>query len=168
MTTLYFSDSYAHDPIVNENSEYESRTCCPIQLQELLYTRYKRHDSRMYRESEVHEMLARTMPANESNGPVYALYGDLAYPQSIWLLEPFSTRGCQDRELPSNGGLTLLPKCVVTLIVLDPCKYSSKYSSNQSQNSILIVLFLPIWSTAITVLGQVSILVRDRWTLIPI
>jgi hypothetical protein len=49
----------------------------------------KRHDSRMYRESEVHEMLARTMPANESNGPVYALYGDLAYPQSIWRLGGF-------------------------------------------------------------------------------
>jgi nuclease HARBI1 len=92
------------------------RTCCPILHQELLYTRYKRchglkfqsivtpdgyvaclygpfvakrHDSRMYRESGVREELQTIMPEDQSNGPVYALYGDLAYPQSIWLLGGF-------------------------------------------------------------------------------
>jgi hypothetical protein len=31
------------------------------------------------------QQLEVLMPADESNGPVYGLYGDLAYAQSIWL-----------------------------------------------------------------------------------
>jgi len=39
----------------------------------------------MLRESGLMDILRGLMPADGSNGPVYALYGDLAYPQSIWL-----------------------------------------------------------------------------------
>ena len=88
------------------------RTCRPIYYQNLVYTKYKkchglkfqsivvpdgyiaylygpfvakRHDARMLRESGLMDILRGLMPADGSNGPVYALYGDLAYPQSIWL-----------------------------------------------------------------------------------
>ena len=92
------------------------RTCRPIELQELMYTRYKkchgikfqsvvtpdgyiaclhgpyvarRHDARILRESGLLETLHRLMPADGSNGPVFALFGDLAYPQSIYLFGGF-------------------------------------------------------------------------------
>lgn len=92
------------------------KTCRPILYQQLLYTRYKRchgikfqsvvtpdgfiaclygpyigkrHDARIFRESGILEMLQDLMPADGANGPVYALYGDLAYPQSIWLFGGF-------------------------------------------------------------------------------
>ena len=32
------------------------------------------------------EQLHATMPDDNSNGPIYSLYGDLAYPQSPYLL----------------------------------------------------------------------------------
>ena len=87
------------------------KTCRPNVHQNLLYTRYKkchgvkfqsvvtpdgfiaslyrpfvakRHDARMLRESSLIEMLENLMPANLTNGPMYTLYGDLAYPQTIW------------------------------------------------------------------------------------
>jgi DDE superfamily endonuclease len=92
------------------------KTCRPTRLQELLYTRYKRchgikfqsvitpngyiacmagpyiarrHDARILRESGLLDILTELMPLDESNGPVYALYGDLAYPQSIHLFGGF-------------------------------------------------------------------------------
>jgi DDE superfamily endonuclease len=92
------------------------RTTRPNAFQELLYTRYKRchgikfqsivtpdgfiaclhgpfiarrHDARMLLESQLIETLERLMPADRSNGPIYALYGDLAYPRSIYLFSGF-------------------------------------------------------------------------------
>jgi hypothetical protein len=92
------------------------RTCRPIEFQELVYTRYKkchgikfqsvvtpdgyiaclhgpyvarRHDARILRESGLLETLHRLMPADGSNGPVFAMFGDLAYPQSIYLFGGF-------------------------------------------------------------------------------
>jgi hypothetical protein len=88
------------------------KTCRPIRYQHLLYTKYirghgikfqsiiipdeyvaylhgpfvaRRHDARILRESGLFERLRTLMPADLSNGRVYSLYGDLAYPQSIWL-----------------------------------------------------------------------------------
>ena len=82
------------------------RTCVPIEYQDIMYTRYKRchglkfqsvvtpdgfiaclhgpyvakrHDVRILRESGLLEMLRELMPEDESNGPIYYLYGDLAY-----------------------------------------------------------------------------------------
>jgi hypothetical protein len=82
------------------------RTCVPIEYQDVMYTRYKRchglkfqsvvtpdgyiaclsgpyvarrHDVRILRESGLLEMLQQLMPEDESNGPIYYLYGDLAY-----------------------------------------------------------------------------------------
>jgi DDE superfamily endonuclease len=92
------------------------KTCRPLLFQELIYTRYKRchgikfqsivnaegfiaclfgpfparrNDARIYRESLTRELLQEIMPADEANGPVYAVYGDLAYPQSIYLFGGF-------------------------------------------------------------------------------
>lgn len=92
------------------------RTSRPIRYQHLCYTKFKkchaikfqsivtpdgmiaylygpfvgkRHDARMLTESGLIEVLQQLMPADASNGPVYSLYGDLAYPQSIWLFGGF-------------------------------------------------------------------------------
>ena len=46
------------------------------------------HDARMLRESQLMDELADIMPANGASA-VYALYGDLAYAQSIYLLGGF-------------------------------------------------------------------------------
>ena len=35
------------------------------------------------------EQLRNVMPDNNSNGPIYSLYSDLAYPQSSYLLGGF-------------------------------------------------------------------------------
>lgn len=92
------------------------RTSRPIRYQHLCYTKFKkchaikfqsivtpdgmiaylygpfvgkRHDARMLTESGLIDVLQQLMPADASNGPVYSLYGDLAYPQSIWLFGGF-------------------------------------------------------------------------------
>lgn len=92
------------------------KTCRPYTLQHLLYSGYKRchglkyqtiatpdgfvaclhgpyvgrqHDASILTESRVGEMLENLMPANESNGPVYAVYGDMAYRQSLWIYRGF-------------------------------------------------------------------------------
>ena len=44
----------------------------------------KRHDCRILRESRVLEILHRLMP-DDGEHRIYALYGDLAYPQSAYL-----------------------------------------------------------------------------------
>ncbi|MDX1903259.1 MAG: transposase family protein [Thermonemataceae bacterium] len=92
------------------------KTCRPMHFQQVLYTRYKRchaikfqsvvtpdgyvaclagpfvgrrHDSRMLRESQLVEQLEALMPEDGSNGTVYTLYGDLAYPQSAYIFGGF-------------------------------------------------------------------------------
>jgi DDE superfamily endonuclease len=117
------------------------RTCCPILHQELLYTQYKRchglkfqsivtpdgcvaclygpfvakrHDSRMYCKSGVREELQTIMPEDESNGPVYAFYGDLAYPQSIWLLGGFGA----DRWEPTTSVIY-----IDTIFIFNSCLF---------------------------------------------
>ena len=91
------------------------KTARPIYHQRSVYTRFKKchgvkfqsvtvpdgfiaylrgpwpaqtHDARMLRESQLMEELADIMPANGAS-EVYALYGDLAYAQSIYLLGGF-------------------------------------------------------------------------------
>jgi DDE superfamily endonuclease len=115
------------------------KTCRPIRYQNLFWTKYKkchgikfqsivvpdgyiaclwgpfpakRHDARMLRESGLMERLRQLMPANLSNGRVYTLYGDLAYPQSIWLFggyvnpEPNSPRA-QFNKLMSKARIAV-------------------------------------------------------------
>ena len=89
------------------------KTARPIHNQRTVYTRFKKchgikfqsvlvpdgyiaclygpvpaktHDAKLLRESNLLEQLRHTMPDDTSNGPVYSLYGDLAYPQSPYLL----------------------------------------------------------------------------------
>jgi hypothetical protein len=89
------------------------RTCRPVRYQEAMYTRYKRchglkfqsvvtpdgfvahlsgpyvarfHDARMLRESHLLDQLEQAMPRG---GLIYGLYGDLAYPQSQYILGGF-------------------------------------------------------------------------------
>ena len=40
-------------------------------------------------ESNLIQQLCNVMPEDNSNGPIYSLYGDLAYPQSAYLLGRF-------------------------------------------------------------------------------
>ena len=46
----------------------------------------KTHDAKLLRQSNLMEQLRTTMPDDNSNQPIYSLYGDLAYPQSPYLL----------------------------------------------------------------------------------
>ena len=49
----------------------------------------KTHDAKLLCQSNLMEQLCSAMPDNNSNGPIYSLYGDLAYPQSPYLLGGF-------------------------------------------------------------------------------
>jgi hypothetical protein len=111
------------------------KTCRPFKYQHLLYTKYirghgikfqsiiipdgyvaylhgpfvaRRHDARILRESGLFERLRALMPADLSNGPVYGLYGDLAYPQSIWLFGGFLN--------PPRNSPSLLPTNTSTVL----------------------------------------------------
>ena len=46
----------------------------------------KTHDARVLHESNLIQQLCNVTPEDNSNGPIYSLYGDLAYPQSAYLL----------------------------------------------------------------------------------
>ena len=45
----------------------------------------KTHDARLLCESNLIQQLCNVMPENNYNGPIYSLYGDLAYTQSAYL-----------------------------------------------------------------------------------
>ena len=89
------------------------KTACPTHNQRTVYTRFKKchgikfqsvlvpdgyiaclygpvpaktHDAKLLCLSNLMEQLCATMPDDNSNGPIYSLYGDLAYPQSLYLL----------------------------------------------------------------------------------
>ena len=49
----------------------------------------KTHDARLLCESNLIQQLCNVMPEDNSNGPIYSLYGNLAYPQSAYLLGGF-------------------------------------------------------------------------------
>ena len=49
----------------------------------------KTHDVRLLCESNLIQQLCNVMPEDNSNGPIYSLCGDLAYPQSVYLLGGF-------------------------------------------------------------------------------
>ena len=46
----------------------------------------KTHDARLPCESNLIQQLCNVMPEDNSNGPIYSLYGELAYLQSAYLL----------------------------------------------------------------------------------
>ena len=89
------------------------KTARPIHNQRTVYTRFKKchgikfqsvlvsdgyiaclygpvpaktHDAKQLHQSNLMEQLRATMPDDNSNGLIYSLYGDLAYPQSLYLL----------------------------------------------------------------------------------
>ena len=49
----------------------------------------KTHDAKLLCQSNLMEQLHNVMPDDNSNVPIYSLYGDLAYPQSSYLLGGF-------------------------------------------------------------------------------
>ena len=49
----------------------------------------KTHDARFLCEINLIQQLHNIIPEDNFNGPVYSLYGDLAYPQSAYLLDRF-------------------------------------------------------------------------------
>ena len=49
----------------------------------------KTHDTKLLRQSNLMEQLHSAMPDDNSNWPIYSLYGDLSYPQSPYLLGGF-------------------------------------------------------------------------------
>ena len=57
----------------------------------------KTHDAKLLRQSNLMEQLHNVMLDDNSNGPIYSLYGDLAYPQSSYLLGGFwNVINCMD------------------------------------------------------------------------
>ena len=59
----------------------------------------KTHDSRLLRESELLQQLQQFMPTTPAT-TIYSLYGDLAYPQSVYLLGGFrNVEGGSDEAL---------------------------------------------------------------------
>jgi hypothetical protein len=92
------------------------RSCRPVYFQEAIYQMYirghglkyqvvktpdgfialmfgprscKTHDSLLFTYSGLKEKLRCLMPADESNGKVYAVYADAAYAQSIWVVHGY-------------------------------------------------------------------------------
>ena len=49
----------------------------------------KTHDTKLLHQSNLMEQLRSALPDDNSNGPIYSLYGDLVYPQSPYLLGGF-------------------------------------------------------------------------------
>ena len=72
----------------------------------------KTHDVKLLRESNLMEQLHATMPDDNSNGPIYSLYGDLAYPQSQYILGGYrnvanGTDEAQFNQLMSSVRITV-------------------------------------------------------------
>ena len=92
------------------------KTACPLYNQRTVHTKFKKyhrikfqsvlvpdgyiaclygpvpaktHDAKLLCQSNLMEQLHSAMPDDNSNGPIYSLYGDLAYPQSPYLLGGF-------------------------------------------------------------------------------
>ena len=61
----------------------------------------KTHDPRLLRESQLLEQLQTVMPEN-GNNPIYALYGDLAYAQSAYVLGGFHNVDTNSDEAAYN------------------------------------------------------------------
>ena len=104
------------------------KTCRPIYHQCLVYTRFKKchglkfqsvlipdgfiaclygpvpaktHDARLLHESQLLEQLQTVMP-EDGNNPIYALYGDLAYAQSAYVLGGFHNVDMDSDEAAYN------------------------------------------------------------------
>ena len=85
-------------PLYNQRTVYmEFKKCHGIKFQSILVPNgyiaclygpvpVKTHDAKLLRQSNLMEQLRTTMPDDNLNGPIYSLYGDLAYPQSLYLL----------------------------------------------------------------------------------
>ena len=88
-------------PLYNQKTVYIKRKKCHrIKFQSVLvpngYTTclygpmpVKTHDAKLLRQSNLMEQLCNVMLDDNSNGPIYSLYGDLAYLQSSYLLGGF-------------------------------------------------------------------------------
>jgi hypothetical protein len=105
------------------------RTCRPVYFQDVVYQKYikghglkfqsivtpdgfvaclhgpfpaRRHDAMILRWSGILNVLRGLMPADLTGGPVYALYGDLAYPRCNWLLKGFRNAQANSPEALFN------------------------------------------------------------------
>ena len=108
---LYYADSLwgfidgtirktAH-PLYNQKTVYTKwKKCHRIKFQSVLVPDgyiacllgpmpVKTHDAKLLHQSNLMQQLHHVMPKDNSNGPIYSLYGDLAYPQSSYLLGGF-------------------------------------------------------------------------------
>ena len=65
----------------------------------------KTHDARLLHESQLLEQLQTVMP-EDGNNPIYALYGDLAYAQSAYVLGGFCNIDTNSDEAAYNRLLT--------------------------------------------------------------
>ena len=88
-------------PLYNRRSVYmKFKKCHGIKIQSVLVpdgyiaclygpVPAKTHDTKLLCQSNLMEQLCSAMPDDNSNGPIYSLYGDLAYPHSPYLLGGF-------------------------------------------------------------------------------
>jgi nuclease HARBI1 len=71
-----------------------------------------RHDSYMLGQSELLRKLREIMPDDGSQGPVYSLYGDPAYPQSLYLFGGFRNAGPGTPEAQWNTTMSQVRQVV--------------------------------------------------------
>ena len=74
----------------------------------------KTHDARLLCESQLLEQLQTVMP-EDGNTPIYALYGDLAYAQSAYVLGGFHNVDMNSDEAAYNRLLSSVPITVEKL-----------------------------------------------------
>ena len=111
-------------PLYNQQTVYTKfKKCHGIKFQSILVPDgyiaclygpmpVKTHDAKLLRQSNLMEQLCTTMPDDNSNGPIYSLYGDLAYPQSPYLLSGYrnvvnSTDEAQFNQAMSSVRITV-------------------------------------------------------------
>ena len=121
---------YVIDPLWGFIDGTIQKTAHPLYSQETIYTRFKKchgikfqsvlvpdgciaclfgpvpaktHDARLLWESNLIQQLCNVMPEDNSNGPIYSLYGDLAYLQSAYLLGGFRNAIVGTDEANFNG-----------------------------------------------------------------
>jgi nuclease HARBI1 len=115
------------------------KTCRPVYFQEAIYQKYvrghglkyqvvktpdgfiallfgpwssKTHDAKLFHLSGLLDKLRSLMPADGSNGRVYALYADSAYPQCAWIMHGFINPTCNSPEALFN---TLMSKARIAV-----------------------------------------------------
>ena len=70
------------------------------------------YDSHLLHESQVLEQLTTLMPAEDNEGIAYLLYGDIVYPQSIYLIGGYAHPAAGSEEAGFNTAVSKVREAV--------------------------------------------------------